>query len=64
MDALRKARKLRGVSVRELARRANYSSAYVSDVELGRRNCSAKLLKLYQAMHRKNMGLAAEGDKL
>jgi predicted transcriptional regulator len=37
---LRATRKAAGLSLREVARRCGISAAYLSDVELGRRNCS------------------------
>jgi len=48
---LREIRKELGLSLREVARRADISAAYVSDVELGRRGLSIKLAdKLLRAM--------------
>jgi predicted transcriptional regulator len=44
---LRALREAAGVSLRELAARAGLSPAYVSDLELGRRNCSPGRLESY-----------------
>jgi len=40
-SSLRKRRQLTGVTLRELARRIKVSAAFVSDIELGRRQPSA-----------------------
>jgi predicted transcriptional regulator len=47
---LRKARSLSGVSIREMARRLDYSAAYLSDIELGRRGCNPKISAAYQEL--------------
>lgn len=39
-----------GVSVRELGRRLGVSAAYVSDLELGRRNWSADMIRRVRAV--------------
>jgi transcriptional regulator with XRE-family HTH domain len=36
-----------GLSIREVALRMGFSAAYVSDLELGRRNWSASLVEVY-----------------
>lgn len=43
----RKRRKEAGLSLREVARRMNFSVAYVSDLELGRRGWNDDLMKRY-----------------
>lgn len=44
-------REERGLTLREVARRAGFSAAYVSDVELGRRGCKSTLIqKLINAL--------------
>ena len=44
-DELRRARMAKGVAVRELARRADVSPAFVSDTELGRRSPGPEVRK-------------------
>ena len=47
-DFLRWDRKQRGLTLREVARRAGLSAAFVCDVELNRRNCPPKLARFYR----------------
>lgn len=47
---LRRARKERGISLRALAKRLHISAAYLSDIELGRRGCPAKLLEFLERL--------------
>lgn len=47
---LRTVRKTSGVLLRELARKAGFSAAFLCDVEHGRRNCNAKLMALYEEL--------------
>ena len=48
---LRQIRTLRGLSLRELARRAKVSAAYMSDIELGRRQpAEATRFRIEQAL--------------
>lgn len=47
---LRRARENAGLSLREVARRLKMTAPYISDVELGRRNVSAKMLGFYQKL--------------
>jgi DNA-binding transcriptional regulator YiaG len=47
-DYLRATRRAAGLSLREVARRCGISAAYLSDIELGRRNCSTGLLASFQ----------------
>lgn len=46
---MRKKRETAEKSLREVARRMDLSAAYVSDLELGRRAWSARLVKEYEA---------------
>jgi len=48
-DLMREARKARGLSVREIARRVKWSPAYVSDLELGKRMWTHAKHKRYEA---------------
>jgi predicted transcriptional regulator len=50
--ALKEVREKYGMSVRGLARGVGYSAAFISDVELGRRNCPYLLMQAYEAMRR------------
>ena len=45
---LRKLREDAGLSLREVARRLNYSAAHVSDLELGRRGWSEQRIQAYK----------------
>lgn len=45
---MRALRKSAGLSLREVARRLDFSAAYISDLELGRRDWSEKLIKIYE----------------
>lgn len=45
MSFIREAREKKGISLRELARRIGKSAAYVSDIELGRRNGGIETMK-------------------
>ena len=47
---MQKARRKAGLTLREVARRAKFSAAFVSDCELGRRAANAKLEKIYLAL--------------
>ena len=47
--AMRFWRDQNGVSLREIARRMEYSAPYISDLELGRRIWSVKLMESYRA---------------
>lgn len=44
----RKTRWSLNIPLREVARRMNYSAAYISDLELGKRNWTQKLLNDYE----------------
>jgi len=46
---LREQRKRKGMSLREMARKLGYSAAFISDVELGRRNPNEKILAFFDA---------------
>lgn len=46
-QAAREERKEHGLSGREMARRMGLSAPYLSDLELGKRNWSVKLVKLW-----------------
>ena len=47
---LRVVRKNAGLGLRELGRKIGKSAPYISDVELGRRNCTEKMLKAYEQL--------------
>jgi transcriptional regulator with XRE-family HTH domain len=47
---LRTRRKVARIGLREMARRLGFSAPYISDIELNRRNCSAEILKAYEAL--------------
>lgn len=49
-DWLRARRRDAGVSLREMARRLGFSTPYLCDVEYGRRRCSLKIRKAYEAL--------------
>lgn len=46
-EFLREHRQHQGISLREIARRMGLSAAYLSDVELGRRPATAKVVQGY-----------------
>ena len=48
--ALRRRREKTGMSLRALAKQLGYSTPYLSDVERGRRNTTAKILAAYEAL--------------
>jgi transcriptional regulator with XRE-family HTH domain len=45
---MRRAREKSGLTVRAVATRLGFSTAYISDLELGRRTCSPALRKRYE----------------
>lgn len=47
---LRERREAAGVALREMARRLDFSAPYISDVERGRRNCTAEILSAYERL--------------
>ena len=47
-NLLREARKKRGLSLREMARRCKWSASYVSDLELGKRIWTASKHRRYE----------------
>jgi len=47
---LRRVREAADVRIRELARQSRFSPAYLSDIELGRRNASPEVVALYEAL--------------
>lgn len=48
---MREARLAAGISLRTVAKRLKVTPPYISDVELGRRNVTAKILKFYEGLH-------------
>lgn len=50
--SLRKIRETRGIGLNEMARRLGCSAAYLSDVELGRRRVTPKVLRRYDEVLR------------
>ncbi len=49
-ESLRKKRLAAGLGLRELARRADLSAAYLSDIEHGRRNCTEGIERIYSKL--------------
>ena len=49
-SALRDLRKAKGLSLRQLAKSLHFSAPYLSDIELGRRNCTPEILELYRQL--------------
>ncbi len=49
-DKLRRMRKAAGFTLRQMARRLYFSAAYISDIELGRRNCTENIAKVYKSL--------------
>jgi transcriptional regulator with XRE-family HTH domain len=47
---LRQQRLASGLTLREMARRLNFSAAYICDVEKNRRHCSPDIRKAYEAL--------------
>ena len=47
---LRERRKAAGLTIREMARRLNFTPAYICDVEKSRRHCSPDIRKAYEAL--------------
>ena len=47
---LRLRREAAGILMREFARKVGLSAAYISDIELGRRNCRPEILTQYEAL--------------
>lgn len=47
---LRGVRERANLSLREVARQLGYSPAYVSDIELGRRNANETVLAFYESL--------------
>jgi len=43
-------REIAGLTLREMARRLNFSAAYICDVEKNRRHCSPKIRAAYEAL--------------
>ena len=52
--ALRKVREGTGISLRALARQLGFSAAYLSDIELGRRMCTGRILEAYKRLQMVN----------
>lgn len=52
-ESLRKTREDAGVSLRAMAKRLNFSAAYISDVEHGRRNCTTIIEVAYSSLNLK-----------
>ena len=48
---LRWKRERLGIGLRSLARRLNYTPAYISDIELGKRNGTPKIWAAYEALN-------------
>lgn len=50
------ARQQSGMSLRTMAKQLQFSAAYLSDIERGRRNCTDKIREAYEALkpERKN----------
>lgn len=49
--ALRAVRVKVGVSVWQLAKQLGFSAAYLSDIELGKRGCSARIEQVYERLY-------------
>lgn len=47
---LRLEREIAGVTLREMARRLDFSAAYLCDIEKNRRRCSSKIRAAYEAL--------------
>jgi hypothetical protein len=47
---LRREREIAGMTLREMARRLDYSAAYLCDVEHNRRHCSPRIRAAYEAL--------------
>lgn len=47
---LRERRRKAKVTLREVARRLEFSAPYISDIEHGRRRCTAKIQQFYEAL--------------
>lgn len=47
---LRERRKAAGLTLREMARRLDFTPAYICDVEKNRRHCSPVIRKAYEAL--------------
>lgn len=47
---LREKRKAAKLTLREMARRLEFSTPYLCDVELNRRNCTPEIRKAYEAL--------------
>lgn len=47
---LRTAREAANVAQSDLAKRLGYSAPYLCDIELGRRNCTPRVRKAYEAL--------------
>jgi transcriptional regulator with XRE-family HTH domain len=47
-EQVRAARKAAGISLREMARRIEFSAPYLSDLENGRRNWNSEMLARYE----------------
>ena len=47
---LRTEREIAGLSLREMARRLEFSAPYLSDIEHNRRNCTPKIREAYEAL--------------
>ena len=47
---LRLEREIAGMTLREMARRLDYSAAYICDVEHNRRHCSPKIRAVYESL--------------
>jgi len=49
-ESLRYLREARGISIRAFAKRLGFSAPYLSDIELGKRACTPKILKAYSKL--------------
>lgn len=49
-DWLREQRERARLTLREVARRLGFSAPYISDIELGRRNCTPAILEFYEQL--------------
>lgn len=52
---LRIARVRSGMSLRAVARKLRKSAPYISDIELGRRNCTREILEFYEKLVGKSL---------
>lgn len=52
-ESLRQTREAAGISLRTVAKRLKLSAPYVSDIELGRRNCPEAVEKFYRKLEKR-----------